>query len=311
VAGEAWLAACARAGQKVDGHGPPPPLDSLITNFFATDLADEAVRRGPTYESKIRQHIEDYVAEAFDGVEDITPDAWRSHAHELHADGLSWRTIQNITVSARHLLTFAKRAGVIDRVPEIEAPAQRDVVAEAAPRRALTEAERDALLGYFREHDPFAWRAYRLMFWTALRKSEVEKLCGRWLAPRPGWIVFPAGRTKSGKRGQKAQLLAPAQVAVDEQRAARGTIDPDAPIFGPINFEIVFWRAVKELGIDEFGLTAHHVARHSCITHAAERGASFKALMEMGRWSSPQVAMDYLHLDGNSAWDVLATAVGP
>jgi integrase len=78
----------------------------------------------------------------------------------------------------------------------------------------------------------------------------------------------------------------------------------DEPLFGPFDFQAVrkwkdregnehqyedggvFARACRMAGIDQHGLTPHHVTRHTAATLALANGTSILGAMAQGGWDS-------------------------
>ena len=103
--------------------------------------------------------------------------------------------------------------------------------------------------------------------------------------------------------------------AIREEVAQVQNIDPDRPIFGAFDFHQeavrkwkdkdgnehqyedggVFARACRMAGIDQHGLTPHHVTRHTAATIAMENGVSILGVMAQGGWDSMQSMQRYTH----------------
>lgn len=259
-------------------------------------IASGALQRGPRYYDNEESALA-HVLLKFRTAEAINTKSWRRAREVLRGEGVGSRTLQRITVAARHLLTFACELGAIQSEPNIKAPLGEDVAKEQAERRPMTVREREGFLRAVRAVDRRAWRIYLVLFWTGLRKSELERLRVRDVDLRGGWINLQPRRTKSGKKGQEVDLHPRARAAIREELRTRKVIDPSEPIFGPFDYDRLFWQVVAQLELDAHGLTAHHVARHSLATQVGERGATLAELLATFRWATPQMAMRYMKVN--------------
>lgn len=296
-AAQIWLQTTARSGAPTQAPG-------LTLKEYADAWADSALkarseRRGPRYAAAQEANVVNHVLTRFVRPTEVRTDAWDAACQDMHDDGLTWQTIQRVTSSARALLRYVYG----DEAPILHAPPAEDARLEAAHRRAMTAAERDEFMAQVAKIDQFAHRAYTVMFYSAMRESEVEKLRRRWIVG--AYIHFPAPSTKSKAPGQDLYLTPPVRKAISEQQAARGDISPDEPIFGPFDLRRVFLRALKATGIDRTGLTAHHTARHTCATLAAEGAPSIAHLQAVTRHKSLAMVERYVHPNGELSREVL------
>jgi len=229
---------------------------------------------------------------------------------ELHADhklpdgkvvpGLSWRSLQHATTTLRQLLRFCKRLGAIAAVPELRPPSNRLAAKEAAPRRALSEQERDKVLAALRNAgDERAARIWTAMAYSGLRRGELGKLTLRWLDAGAGAIRIPATAAKSGEE-ELVPLHPKARQAIRAEAAEKG-IKPknlDVPVFGGFDIRKAWKRALTAAKVDTHGLTAHHSARHTFGTLLAQRAhGDVTAVQAGGRWRSLAMVQRYVHAD--------------
>ena len=162
----------------------------------------------------------------------------------------------------------------------------------------MTEEERDSFLaaliklGYVRPH-----RIYVVMFWSALRRGEVGAMKLRWIDWKNEFIRIPATDSKSGAV-EEIDLHPKVAAALKEELAERGSLKQDEPIFGTFDCKKAFRKAITEAKVDPYGLTAHHSARHTCATLAAESTNDVMTIQAVGRWKSLQMAQRYTHPDG-------------
>jgi integrase len=301
AATEAWLEACRRARVAVP-EGVEIRLSRLVSLYLA-DLRGRIERRELTRYEKYADHAEAHLARVTDRwqrLADIGP-GWEGALAEWHAD-VGWRTLQITTVTARGFLRWAKEQGHLAAVPELRAPSTEESNAEAEERLPLSETQRDALLKAIKKDDPRAWRIYVILFYSAARKSDLERLVWRQVDLDGGWLRFPPRQTKSKKRDQVVGLHPKAAAALKAERRAQGKIDPAALVFGPFDFRVPFGRWLAAAGItDAHGLTAHHTARHTTATLAGEAGATLAELMALGRWSTPQIASRYMKVSARAS----------
>jgi integrase len=304
-AGALWLAECRRRGAPAEIEGDVS-VEAMIDSYAETDLAARAKKRNERFLDVELGALVKHVQGRFQAVRQITPEAWADAIDAMHGAGLTLRSIQRVTSSLRGLLEFCRKRGALKEAPELPYPSSEEVAVEAKERRAMTADERDRFLGVLARRDRKACRIYTVMFYTLLRKSTVEKLCGRWLTK--DYLAIPASAHKSRKKHRGMYLHPKALAAIRAQRAANGDLDPDKPIFGEFCYRVnlgngdkrheggLFWDAVREAKIEPKGLTPHHVARHTGATLLAEAGMPLIDLMAQGLWDSAQAASRYMHV---------------
>jgi integrase len=297
-AAQIWLQTTARCG--APAQAPGLTLKEYADAWADSALKAKAERRGPRYAAAQVGNVVNHILTRFPRATGVTTEAWDAACQDMHDDGLTWQTIQRVTSSARALLRYIYG----DDAPTLHAPPAEDARLEAAHRRAMSVPERDTFLAAVAKIDPFAHRAYTVMFYSAMRESEVEKLRRRWIVG--AYVHFPAPSTKSKAPGQDLYLTPRVRKAISEQQAARGDISPDEPIFGPFDLRRVFLRALAATGIDRTGLTAHHTARHTCATLAAEGAPSIAHLQAVTRHRSLAMVERYVHPNGELSKEVLS-----
>lgn len=299
--GALWLEECARAGVPAEPQGELSTLD-LLERWVQSDLAVRALKRNRRYADQIETDIARHVVPRFPLVSQINRRSWDRAQGELHAGGLTLRSIQRVTVSLRLFLRYCEDLGAIAEEPKLRAPAGEDVAVEQRERSPLTRAERDRFLAALRRQDPRAGRIYTFLFYTLLRKSTVEKILPRWIDQRTGYIRFPPGAIKSKKKDRSLWLHPKARAAVREELAAKGAIDPLAPVFGPFDYREIFPAVLRAARIKTRpGLVPHHIARHTGATIAADDGATLVELMALGLWETASQAQRYMHVDAKQS----------
>ena len=102
---------------------------------------------------------------------------------------------------------------------------------------------------------------------------------------------------KSGEQEPPIHMPPQAAKAIKEQIAARSLIDRGVPIFGNANHYRSWWTAVKRAGVDREGLTAHHTARHTCLTELGAQGGptALLAVMAQARHKDPKTSQKSVH----------------
>jgi integrase len=283
-------AAFEQLGDRQLAHIAGGYLDDLEKQLDAHELA-----RNESYYDDADRDLRCHILQRFKRIDEITSAAWDDACRAWHSDGLKWRSIQRLTVTARHVLRYACRVVVIASVPELRAPAREQVVTEQATRRALTEKERRKFLAEVKKISERAWRKYVILFWSAMRRSDLRRLTLRQINWKTRFAEFPATKTKSKKEGQAIWLHPRVVAALKAEIASRKHLELDEPIFGNFSLEKTGKKAMLAAGLDMTGLTAHHVTRHTAATLAGDAGASLAELLALGRWSSPQMAMRYMH----------------
>lgn len=298
-----WLAECGRQG--VEAALPESiELDTLtmLGEWVDGPLADHARKRNPRYAAQIETDIARHVVPRFPLLTQITVDSWNQAQLDMQDEErpLSLRTCQRVTVSLRLFLKFCEKRRVLVG-PKLETATAEEVAATQKDRRPFTKSERDRFLRSMRRLDDRAHRIYTALLYSALRKGASEKMLPRWIDWRTHYVTFPAGTLKNRK--PRSFYLHPlARQAIRAELAARGSLDPDQPVFGRFDFDDhrqgLFWLAVRAAKIPEHGLTAHHVTRHTACTIAAQEGATFAELMALGGWRTPAMALRYMNIDG-------------
>jgi integrase len=331
AAAAAWHQAHQRRGLPVPAASGLSRLGLLeLSSVWLAELEETSAKdRAPGYVARFKADLR-FIGARWARVEAITSATWleaRRYFHEgdeqLELQPLKWRSVQHLAHTLRTFLRWCARAGVLEVVPEIASPSRKLVEQDQAPRRALTTAERDLLLtcllklaraaaaaGDDEREQRFrrAHRIYSVMFWSALRKGEVSKLTLRWIDWSAEMIRIPAKAAKSGQQ-EDVDLHPKVAAALKAELRARGQVRPDVPVFGKLDLRREFADALKLAneetpgrkkgpGIDLAGLTAHHVARHTCATLAAEQCDDVRTLQAVGRWKSLAMVQKYFHVDG-------------
>jgi integrase len=288
----------AHKGARRPPGGPLTGLDLAdLAALWLAQLEKHAAERGPQYVARHRLDVR-YLVERFQRAQDVTKDSWEAAARELHAGGLSWRSLQHATVTLRHLLRFAAEVGAIAAVPEIRPPSNKLAEKEAAPRRALSESERDRVLQAMRANGNHrAARAWQVMAYSGLRRGELMRLTLRWMDVQAEVLRIPAGAAKSGEE-ETIPLLPQVRQAVRAEAAARAIKpkDLDVPVFGRFDLRKAWRKALARARIPAHGLTTHHSARHTFGTLVAQlsRG-DVTAVKAAGRWRSLAMVQRYVH----------------
>jgi integrase len=282
--------------------GPVAQLDlAALSALWLAQLREHAAEHGPKYEARHKLDTK-YILRVFRLAGDVTDDAWKEGTRTLHAAGLSWRSLQHATVTLRHLMRFCKRTGAIDSVPELRPPSNKLVAKEQAPRRALSEGERDRMLAaLWKAGDERPARIWAAMAYTGLRRSELRKLTLRWLETRAKLIRIPPWASKSGEE-ETVALHPKARQAIRQEAASREVAELDQPVFGGFDIRKAWARALTAAKVDKYGLTAHHSARHTFGTLLGQysRG-DVTAVMAGGRWRSLAMAQRYVHASAERA----------
>jgi integrase len=274
---------------------------AAIAGLWLARLEETADERSAGYPKRATLDTT-YILEHFRLPGDVTDPAWQDALRALHTGGLSWRTLQHTTVTLRHLVRFAASIGAIASAPELRPPANRLVAKEAAPRRALSEGERDRVLrAMWANGDERPARAWATMAYTGLRHGELRRLTLRWLDLTASLIRIPATAAKSGEE-ELIPLHPKARQAIRGEARSRGVRDPDVPVFGGFDLRKAWKRALARSKVDKYGTTAHHTARHTYGTLVAQlaRG-DVTAVQAAGRWRSLAMVARYVHADAARA----------
>ena len=318
-ASEIWAEENAAAGRVAPGlNGEEPPLDQLIAQYLAwRELQGKgSVRYLETLEHNLRLHLLAH----FDHISELTPATWEVAVANMRfarcrcvppcaslkddqgkpktcerPRGLTWATICRQTSAANGALRWAAKQGLVDQPQLLPFPERKAVAREQKRRRPLTTDERDKILA---ELEDEARRWYTVAFYTAMRKSEIEQLCLRWIDWKESAIAIPAGAQKSADERDEAPIDMPPEAAraIKEQMAAKGIIDPGAPIFGSTEHVKAFWGALARAGVDAEGVTARHVTKHTRLTQLGAAGGqtALLAVMYQGRHKDPKTSMKYV-----------------
>lgn len=300
-----WAAAHARSGVQ-----PAQRAELDLTQVAALWLAqaeERASEKNPRYVERHEQDIR-HLLRVFREPGEITTDAWARACRAWRAQGMSPRSLQHLTTTARHVLRHARAVGALDGdPPSLEAPSGRAVAKAARRRRALSREERDALLESMRKNgDLRAARIWTVLAYTGLRRGEAARLAPDWCssggpAGSERTLTIPAGAAKSGEEEQ-IPLHPAAWAAIEEEMRELPRGDSRQPVFGGFDLRKAFARACAAAGIDRRGLTAHHAARHTFGTLLAEvsRG-DVSAVLAGGRWRSLSIAQRYVHASAERA----------
>lgn len=303
VAAGAWFAALKRRGVAVPRQALKLDLVTLTACWLA-ELEDLAGEKADGFVQGYRADTR-RMLKRFAELEHINAASFKAWSADLVKGGCSWRTVQHQAHTVRTFLRWCVGAGHLDLAPEIKGPTRKLVAKSQAPRRAMKPGERDRFLRHLVKTKRLrAHRIYTVMFWSALRMGELEALTPRWLDRRARLIRLPPDHTKSGLV-EEVYLDPRVARAIRQELAARegagkgpgSVLELDRPVFGPFDCSRAFWSAVRELKLDATGLTAHHVARHTACTLAADRTRDVRALQAVGRWKSLEMVQKYLHPD--------------
>jgi integrase len=292
----------AHKGSSIAPGGPLGQLDLAgLGGLWLAELEQRQDERGPKF---VKRHKLDltYLVEHFARPADVTDQAWQDTMRTLHDSGLSWRSLQHATVTLRHLMKFAARTGAIRVAPIVSPPANRLVAKEQAPRRALTEGERDRVIKAMRTNGQNrAARAWEAMAFSGLRRGELAKLTLRWLDLRAGVLRIPATATKSGQE-EAIPLHIRVRQAVRAEANDRGIRDRDVPVFGGFDLRKAWRRALARAKVDSHGLTAHHSARHTFGTLVAQEAhGDVTAVQSALRHRSLAMVAKYVHASAERA----------
>lgn len=286
----------ATRGTEQAARGPLAGLDlTEIAGLWLAQLEERAKERSAGHAARHELDTR-YILAHFQRAADVSDERWQQAMRALHEDGLSWRSLQHATVTLRHLLRFAVSVGALPVLPTLSPPANRLVARDQAPRRPLTEGERDRMLKAMRANgDDRAARAWQAMAYSGLRRGELFDLTLRWLDLGAGVLRIPAGSTKSGAE-ETIPLHPKVRQAVRAEAVARKVKDRDIPVFGGFDLRKAWKRALVRSKVDPHGLTPHHSARHTFGTVLAQlSGGDVTAVQAGGRWRSLAMAAKYVH----------------
>jgi integrase len=287
-----WLGELEKVGRVSPDAGPDLDLTELVAEYLAWRTRHG--KGAPSYISKLEESYRFHVLSRFQTVGQVTTEAWAAATSRLRANGTSWSTICRQTTYLSVLLKWAKANGKLSTMPRLALPDSKTVRRGQRKRRALTVQERDAILAQLKGQ---AHRWYLVAFWTAMREEEINRMNLRWIDFEKECITIPAGDQKSGEDEEAIYMPPQAAQAIREQIAAKGNIDRGEPIFGPVNHKRTWWTAVRKAGVDRYGLTAHHSARHTCLTELGANGGptALLAVMAQARHKDPKTSQKYVH----------------
>ena len=287
-----WLGELERAGQPSPDSGGDVDLRELVAQYLAWRTREG--KGAPSYLSKLEESYNYYLLSRFSRLGEVTKDRWAHVTHELRANGTSWSTIARQTTYLSVLLKWAHAQGKLPSLPKLSLPDAKTVKRNQKKRRALTVEERDKILSKLKGE---SWRWYVVAFWTGMRMEEINRMTLRWIDFEQESITIPAIDQKSGEDEPPIHMPTQAKRAIKEQITARADIDRGTPIFGSTNHYRAWWTAVKRAGVDSDGLTAHHTARHTCLTELGEHGGptALLAVMAQARHKDPKTSQKYVH----------------
>jgi integrase len=287
-----WLGELERAGRSSPEKGPDLPLKELCAEYLAWRARNG--KGAASYIAKLEASYRYHVLSRFTTAGQITKESWSRVVDELRASETSWSTIARQTTYVSVLLKWANAQGKLESVPRLSLPDSKTVKREQRKRRALSVQERDAILARLKG-EPKRW--YIVAFWTGMRFEEINRMTLRWIDFEQESITIPARDQKSGEDEPPIHMPARAEKAIKEQIASRSLIDRGVPIFGETNHYRAWWTAVKRAGVDPEGLTAHHTARHTCLTELGAHGGptALLAVMAQARHKDPKTSQKYVH----------------
>ena len=296
-----WYEAHQKAGRALPGAGPVARLDLAdIYGLWIARLELESGERNHRYVERHKQAIK-LALRKLSRPGDVTNERWQAAMRELKDEGSGWRTLQIATYSLRLLCRFAVSIKAMHTAPELSPPPPRFIARGQAPRRSLTESERDRMLKALVENgDDRAARIWTVMAYTGLRRGELERLTTRWIDPKAKTLRVPATAAKSGEE-EEVPLHETARKAIRAEAKARKVRAGD-PVFGKNDIRRAFRRALKRSKVDPHALTVYHSARHTfgtLLAHAARGDVS--AVMAGGRWRSLSMAQRYVHASAERA----------
>lgn len=237
---------------------------------------------------------------------------------DMTAAGLSARTVQYARAILRAALTYAIRAGMVERnAAQYSKPPAR----QTSERAYLTAAQAKTLLDTSREHDPDLHPLLTLGLYTGLRIGELAGLSwdaidfeARSVSVRRtvGWIngAWSFGEPKTKKSARTLTLPKPAIDALIEQRDRQGFLKraagerwrPYDLVFAstlgtPIEHKNVSRRLhvlLERAGLPKMGF---HGLRHSCASLLVASGIPMRAVTEQLGHSQMSLTSDlYAHV---------------
>lgn len=242
----------------------------------------------------------DYIEAKFADVSEITSKAWEAWKPELHStkterrEFLTWGSIANLANTVRAFLRWCATEGHIESVPEIKNPTVKQLAADRAYLRPLDVDEQQMFLWCLAIYgEARALRIYIALFETWMRKGACEVMTPRWISFEQQTIRIPSKHTKAQRGDLVIDLTPRAAEAIHEEMG--DVVDLDRPVFGDFDYRALFATTIERAGIDDLGLTAHHVTRRTAATIAgAKPGASLAGMKAQGGWRSSAVVDMYM-----------------
>ncbi len=201
-----YLAAVEEQGRR--GTAVPSPVaDQLdLIDVVAQYLThEEETYRGhdDRHFGRIETDLKRYVLPRWTRIEQITSASWLEARDELHVSNggpLKWRSIAHLANTLRHFLRWARGAGLVQTVPEIESPKSKDQRAERSKRSQWTPGNGTGSSPRWRRWARTAQlEIYRALFYSLMRKGELEALTLRWVDWRNRIVRIPPEHSKSGQ----------------------------------------------------------------------------------------------------------------
>jgi integrase/recombinase XerD len=232
----------------------------------------------------------------------LTLEDVHDYARQLEMEGLAPATQARALAAIKSLLGFGARIGVLS--VDVGRPVRLPKVPDTLAERLLAEDEVARLLGTC--ETPRERVLLRLLYYAALRISEVVALRWRNCQARKVKGVATGQVTVTGKGGKTGTILLPPAIW-GELVALRGGAGPNDPVFPGRGDGCLSacqgWRVVKAVvarsGLDE--RTSSHFLRHSHATHALHRGVTIDEVSRTLRHSSLTVTSRYVHASPDSS----------
>lgn len=247
---------------------------------------------------KEAQHFKNWLAPALGNlpVVEIGMPQWDALMNTLDKAGLSQRSKEYISGTARRALRHAKERGLAVDIPtgkQLGATAPRD----NRRLRVITPLEAHAILDALEKRAPQAWWLTRFAFLTGCRLSEALNL--RWGEVNQGQGTLTFVDTKN-KENRTLPLTPPLLALLSE--IPRGTAETHVFLNQrgqPYTcLPVAFAKTVADLGLNQGRgkrerLTFHSI-RHSVAT-ALARHLSIRELMDTMGWKVVAMAARYTH----------------
>ncbi len=249
---------------------------------------------------KEEQHFKKWLSPAFGQLPlvEMGMSQWDALMRTLDKAGLSQRSKEYITGTARRLLRHARDRGLAVEIPsgkQLGATAPRD----NRKLRVITNQEAQAILKTLEARDPRAWHLTRFAFLTGCRLSEACNLLWGHVDLERETIVFAYTKNKDSRR---LPLTPPLELLFKEI----GPGPDDDNVFinqrgGPYTgVPSTFVKVVAGLQLNQGRpprerLTFHSI-RHSVATELAKR-LTIRELMDTMGWRVVAMAARYVHSD--------------